>query len=97
MRRPVPPLMPRTRPGPACCTWPPPAPDLVPVITRAIDDPGYAAGDQVSLTVSALVALALQTEVKLTRNTQGRWTFAKLRLQGQRRRADQNIRCSCRP
>jgi hypothetical protein len=50
-------------------------PDLVPVITRAIDDPGYAARDPVTLTVGALVVLALQTEVKLTRNTQGRWTF----------------------
>ena len=50
-------------------------PDLVPVITRAIDDPGYAFRDPVTLTVGALVVLALQTEVKLTRNTQGRWTF----------------------
>ena len=50
-------------------------PDLVPVITRAIDDPGYAVRDPVSLTVGVLVVLALQTEVKLTRNTQGRWTF----------------------
>jgi hypothetical protein len=50
-------------------------PDLAPVITRAIDDPGYAARDPVTLTVGALVVMALQTEVKLTRNTQGRWTF----------------------
>jgi len=50
-------------------------PDLVPVITRTINDPGYAARDPVTLTVGALVVLALQTEVKLTRNTQGRWTF----------------------
>ena len=50
-------------------------PNLVPVITRAIDDPGYAVRDPVTLTVGALVVLALQTEVKLTRNTQGRWTF----------------------
>ena len=50
-------------------------PDLVPVITRAIDDPGSAVREPVSLTVGALVVLALQTEVKLTRNTQGRWTF----------------------
>jgi hypothetical protein len=49
--------------------------DLVPVITRVIDDPGYAERDPVTLTVGALVVLALQTEVKLTRNTQGRWTF----------------------
>jgi hypothetical protein len=51
-------------------------PDLVPVITRAIEDPGSAVREPVSLTVSAVVVLALQTEVKLTRNTQGRWTFA---------------------
>ena len=50
-------------------------PSLVPVITRAIDNPGYAVREPVSLTVGALVVLALQTEVKLTRNTQGRWTF----------------------
>ena len=50
-------------------------PNLVPVITRAIGDPGYAARDPVTLTVGALVVLALQTEVKLTRNAQGRWTF----------------------
>ena len=50
-------------------------PDLVPVITRAIEDPGYAVRDPVTLTVGALVVLALQTEVKLTRNAQGRWTF----------------------
>ena len=51
-------------------------PDLVPVIIRAIDDPGYAVRDPVTLTVGALVVLALQTEVKLTRNPQGRWTFS---------------------
>ena len=50
-------------------------PELVPVITRAIDLPGYGVRDPVTLTVGALVVLALQTEVKLTRNTQGRWTF----------------------
>jgi hypothetical protein len=50
-------------------------PDLVPVITRVIDDPGHAVRDPVSLTAGALVVLALQTEVKLTRNAQGRWTF----------------------
>jgi hypothetical protein len=50
-------------------------PGLVPVITRAIDDPGYSVRDPVTLTVGALVVLALQTEVKLARNTQGRWTF----------------------
>jgi hypothetical protein len=51
-------------------------PDLVPVITQAIDEPTYAARDPVTLTVGALVVLALQTEVKLARNTQGRWTFS---------------------
>jgi hypothetical protein len=50
-------------------------PDLVPVITRAIDDPSYAVRDPVTLTVGALVVLALQTEINLTRNAQGRWTF----------------------
>ncbi|MGD0933140.1 MAG: hypothetical protein ABR922_00990 [Streptosporangiaceae bacterium] len=50
-------------------------PDLIPVITRAIEDPGYAVRDPVTLTAGALVVLALQTEVKLTRNAQGRWTF----------------------
>jgi hypothetical protein len=50
-------------------------PDLVPVITQVIDDPGYAVREPVSLTVGALVVLALQTEVKLARNAQGRWTF----------------------
>ena len=49
--------------------------NLVPVITRPIDDPGSAVREPVSLTVGALVVLALQTEVKLTRNAQGRWTF----------------------
>jgi hypothetical protein len=50
-------------------------PGLVPAITRAISDPGYAERDPVTLTVGALVVVALQTEVKLTRNAQGRWTF----------------------
>lgn len=50
-------------------------PDLVPVITRAIEDPGSAVREPVSLTVGVLVVLALQTEVKLARNAQGRWTF----------------------
>ena len=50
-------------------------PDLIPVITRAIEDPGYGVRDPVTLTVGALVVMALQTEVKLTRNAQGRWTF----------------------
>jgi hypothetical protein len=50
-------------------------PDLGPVISRAIEDPGYAVRDPVTITVGALVVMALQTEVKLTRNAQGRWTF----------------------
>jgi hypothetical protein len=50
-------------------------PDLVPVITRAIDDPVHAVRDPVTLTVGALAVLALQTEVKLNRSPQGRWTF----------------------
>ena len=49
--------------------------DLVPVIARAIEDPGHVARDPVTLAVGALVVLALQTEVKLGRNAQGRWTF----------------------
>ena len=48
---------------------------LVPVITRAIDHPGYAVRAPVTLSVGVLVVLALQTEVKLTRNPQGRWTL----------------------
>jgi hypothetical protein len=50
-------------------------PGLIPVITRAIDDPGHTVREPVTLTAGALVVLALQTEVKLTRNAQGRWTF----------------------
>jgi hypothetical protein len=50
-------------------------PDLVSVITQAIHDPSYAVREPVSLTVGALVVLALQTEVKLARDTQGRWSF----------------------
>jgi len=51
-------------------------PDLVPVITRAIDLPDGGVRDPVTLMVGALVVLALQTEVKLTRNAKGHWTFA---------------------
>jgi hypothetical protein len=50
-------------------------PDLASVITRAIEDPAHQTRDPVTLTVAALVVIALQTEVKLTRNSQGRWTF----------------------
>jgi len=51
-------------------------PDLVPIITQAIDLPDRGVRDPVTFTVGALVVLALQTEVKLTRNAQGHWTFA---------------------
>ncbi|HEY2288463.1 MAG TPA: hypothetical protein VGH88_22210 [Streptosporangiaceae bacterium] len=50
-------------------------PDLVPVITRAIGLPGEDVREPVTLAVGALVVLALQTEVKLTRNADGRWAF----------------------
>ena len=50
-------------------------PDLVPVITRAIKLPSEGSRDPVTLAVGALVILALQTEVKLSRNAQRRWTF----------------------
>jgi hypothetical protein len=49
-------------------------PDLVPVITRAVmlaDD----STREPTLFVGALVVLALQTEVKLTRDSQGKWSF----------------------
>jgi hypothetical protein len=48
--------------------------DLVPVITQAValaDDPTR----EPALFVGALVVLALQTEVKLTRTTEGKWSF----------------------
>ena len=51
-------------------------PDLADVISRAIGHPGHDTRDPVTLTVAALVVMALQTEVKLARTTQGRWTFA---------------------
>jgi len=50
-------------------------PDLTPVITRAIDLPDPGVREPVTLTVGALVVLALQTELKLTRNAHGRWTL----------------------
>jgi hypothetical protein len=50
-------------------------PGLGPVITRAIEGPGHQTRDPVTLTVAALVVIALQTEVKLTRDPKGRWTF----------------------
>jgi hypothetical protein len=50
-------------------------PELVPVIARAISLPGQDVREPVTLAVGALVVLALQTEVKLTRNADGRWAF----------------------
>jgi hypothetical protein len=50
-------------------------PGLVPVITRAISLPGQDVRDPVTLAVGALVVLTLQTEVKLARDTSGRWSF----------------------
>jgi hypothetical protein len=50
-------------------------PDLIPVITHAIEFPGPALRDPVTLTVGAVVLLALQTEIKLTRDTRGHWTL----------------------
>ena len=49
-------------------------PDLVPVIGQAValaDD----STREPALFVGALVVLALQTEVKLTRDSQGKWSF----------------------
>ena len=51
-------------------------PDLVPVITQAItmaDD--TTRFEPATLAVGALVVLALQTDVKLTRSAQGKWSF----------------------
>jgi hypothetical protein len=51
-------------------------PELVPVITQAIERPDDGTRfEPVTLAVGALVVLALQTEVKLTRSPQGRWAF----------------------
>jgi hypothetical protein len=50
-------------------------PGLVPVITRAISLPARDVRDPVTLAVGAVVVLALQTEVKLTRDTSGKWSF----------------------
>lgn len=49
-------------------------PDLVPVITRATELAGDSTREP-ALFVGALVVLALQTEVKLTRNAEGKWSF----------------------
>ena len=50
-------------------------PDLATVITRAIQDSGHPTRDPVTLTVAALVVIALQTEVKLSRDPKGHWAF----------------------
>jgi hypothetical protein len=50
-------------------------PDLVPVITGAIGSPGPVVREPVTLAAGVLVVLALQTEVKLTRDARGRWAF----------------------
>jgi hypothetical protein len=59
-------------------------PDLTPVITQAIQiattpaDAGATRFDPLSLTVGALVVLALQTEITLDRDTSGKWHFRLL-------------------
>jgi hypothetical protein len=52
-------------------------PDLIPVITQAtrLADGEGTRFEPVTLAVGGLVMLALQTEVKLTRNAQGKWAF----------------------
>jgi hypothetical protein len=50
-------------------------PELVPVITSTIASPGPAVREPVTLAAGVLVVLALQTEVKLSRDTRGRWAF----------------------
>jgi len=63
-------------------TWAPTAPPGhrilgVKVLTLAATRSESASGqaDTSNCTYCALVVLTLQTEVKLSRNTQGRWTF----------------------
>ena len=51
-------------------------PELIPVITRAAElPPDGTRFEPATLAVGALVVLALQTKVKLTRNPQGNWAF----------------------
>jgi hypothetical protein len=50
-------------------------PALAPVIGRAIGLPGGGVREPVTLAVGALAVLALQTEVKLSRNAAGHWAF----------------------
>jgi hypothetical protein len=50
-------------------------PGLIPVITGAIGSPGPVLREPVTLAAGVLVILALQTEVKLSRDSRGRWAF----------------------
>lgn len=51
-------------------------PDLIPVITRAIEMPTDGTRfEPTILAIGALVVLVLQTEVKLARSTKGEWSF----------------------
>jgi hypothetical protein len=50
-------------------------PELVPVITGAIGSPGPALREPVTVAAGVLLVLALQTEVKLSRDSRGRWAF----------------------
>jgi hypothetical protein len=51
-------------------------PSLAPVITGVIDSPGPSVREPVTLAAGVLVILALQTEVKLSRDSRGRWAFS---------------------
>ncbi len=50
-------------------------PDLIPVITTTIGSPDPVLREPVTLTAGVLVILALQTEIKLSRDTRGHWAF----------------------
>lgn len=50
-------------------------PVLIPVITRAVGMAGDDTTRDPTLLVGALVVLALQTEIKLTRNQAGKWAL----------------------
>lgn len=52
-------------------------PDLAPVIDRALTLPAEDTSrfDPATLAIGALVLLALQTEIELTRSDKGRWRF----------------------
>ena len=49
-------------------------PDIVPIIARSVELADDSTREP-ALFVGALVVLALQTEVKLTRDNQGKWSF----------------------